>query len=139
MTIEEYDKLRRLPEWRWWLVTPNQYAKDLCRIHPLKQRQVEEICKAAASNAEVKRVIIFGSSTTYLCNSCSDLDICIEWKDGPYVDAISYDWKPEVVGMAKVISEVTRNLGGYDLMFWDELDGARVEIAVKEKGVVVYE
>lgn len=139
MTSKEYDRLRKLPSWRYRLVTENIYAKELNRIHPLKQRQVEAICKVASENKTIKRVIVFGSATTYLCSSYSDLDICIECVDGPYVDEIEYDLKIDVINFMKFAKEITRDTNGYDLMFWEELDGAIVEKSIKEKGIVVYE
>lgn len=139
MTLDEYDRLRRLPEWRWNLVTPIVHCKELRRIHPLKQRQVEALCEYARTNKEIKRIIIFGSATTYLCNSCSDLDVCIEWVNSPYVDEIHYDLRPEVIDTMKFLKQTNKDTNGYDLMFWEELDGAPVEKNIKEKGVVVYE
>lgn len=138
MTFDEYCEARKLPDWRWWLVTDNEYAKQLNRIHPLKQKQVELICKEAMANTLVDEIIIFGSSTTYLCNSCSDLDVCLKWKESPYENE-DYDWKPEVKKIVRLIHEVTRGLGGCDILFWDEVEGSRVETSVKERGVIVYE
>lgn len=138
MTIDEYYERIKSPDWRWWLITENVYAKNLNRIHPLKQRQVEAICKVARGCSAVDQIIIFGSSTTYKCNSCSDLDICIKWKGSPFDKDGMYP-TPEAGALFRCIGDVCRGNGGYDLIFWEELDGAVVENTVKKEGVIVYE
>ena len=65
---------------------------------------VSEIVKAARNDAEVSRIIIFGSSIRYDCDVTSDLDICIDWKDDCYdEDGVL---KPFTGNMRSVISSV---------------------------------
>ena len=56
---DKWAKMLRDPNFRWQLVTENIYAKELNRIHPLKQRQVEAICSLAKQNPIVKKIAAF--------------------------------------------------------------------------------
>ena len=95
---------------------------------------VSEIVKAARNDAEVSRIIIFGSSIRYDCDVTSDLDICIDWKDDCYdKDGVL---KPFTGNMRSVISSVTK--GRADVVNYDYLAGTAVETDVNE-GVIVYE
>ena len=135
MTFEEYCIKRKQPEWEWHLVVDNRYANNLCKIHPLQQKATERICEYATNHSELKKIIIFGSSTTYLCNSCSDLDVYVEWSR-PYRDEED-NWEPFVTAFMKYLREVT-NSNGYDLIFEDEVVTDRFRENIM-KGVVVYE
>ena len=135
MTFEEYCVKRKQPDWEWHLVVDNNYARNLQKIHPLQQKATESICEYASAHSEIKKIIIFGSSTSYLCNSYSDLDIYVEWSE-PYRDSED-EWKPFVVPFMKHLKSVTNN-NGYDLVFDDEVITEMFRNSIN-KGVVVYE
>lgn len=61
--------------------TDNQYARNLNRIHIIKQGIVESICKEACKYTDIVDIVVFGSSTNFRCNFESDLDICIDIPD----------------------------------------------------------
>ena len=59
------------------IVSNNDYF-DISRIHPLKQKTINKIYEVVKNDQRIKKVIIFGSSTTIRCNKDSDIDIAIE-------------------------------------------------------------
>lgn len=134
MTTKEYLEARKNKNWRFNQVVDKSSFRNVNRIHPIKQAMVKEIVKAARNDAEVSRIIIFGSSIRYDCDIMSDLDICIDWKDDCYdADGVL---KPFTRNMRQVISRVTK--GRADVVNYDYLKGTVVEADVKE-GVIVYE
>lgn len=134
MNTQEYLRLRKLPDWKFSFIVDRDSFKNVNRIHPLKQKLVKEIVSEAKDDAEVKRIIVFGSSTRYDCDINSDLDICIDWKSPCYdEDGVL---KPFTRNMRKVISKITK--GFADVVNYDYLDGTDIADAVN-KGVVVYE
>lgn len=125
---------RKSKNWRFNKIVDDTAFLSVNKIHPLKQKIVAEIVDAAKKDSEVKRIIIFGSSTRYDCNTESDLDICIDWYDDCYdKDGVL---KPFTANMRKHISMVTK--GNADVVNYSYLDGTLIKDAVKE-GVVVYE
>ena len=134
MTTKEYLTARKDKNWRFNSIVDKDSFQEVNRIHPIKQKMVSEIVKAARNDAEVLRIIIFGSSIRYDCDITSDLDICIDWKDDCYdEDGVL---KAFTGNMRNVISSVTK--GRADVVNYDYLAGTAVEADVK-KGVVVYE
>lgn len=134
MNTQEYLKLRKMPNWKFSYIVDEYAFKNVNRIHPIKQQLVKEIVAEAKSDKEVKRIIIFGSSTRYDCDITSDLDICIDWKS-PCYDKEGV-LKPFTRNMRKAISRITK--GCADVVNYDYLDGTDIANAVNE-GVVVYE
>ena len=51
------------------------------RIHPLRQARIEKIIHAVSKDLNVSRVILYGSSLEFRCNSSSDIDLYIEKYD----------------------------------------------------------
>ena len=134
MTTKEYLTARKDKNWRFNSIVDKDSFQEVNRIHPIKQKMVSEIVKAARNDAEVLRIIIFGSSIRYDCDITSDLDICIDWKDDCYdEDGVL---KPFTGNMRSVISSVTK--GRADVVNYNYLTGTAVESDVKE-GVIVYE
>ncbi len=134
MTTKEYLTARKDKNWRFNSIVDKNSFQEVNRIHPIKQKMVSEIVKAARNDEEVLRIIIFGSSIRYDCDITSDLDICIDWKDDCYdEDGVL---KPFTGNMRRVISSVTK--GRADVVNYNYLSGTAVETDVK-KGVVVYE
>lgn len=134
MTTEQYLQARKAKDWKFNRVVNKNSFLSVNRIHPMKQKIVEEIVNAAKSDKNVKKIIIFGSSTRYDCDITSDLDICIDWTQSYYDEEGIL--KPFTRNMRKCISLVTK--GRADVVNYEYLDGTVVEDAVKQ-GVVVYE
>lgn len=134
MTTEQYLQARKAKDWKFNRVVNKNSFLSVNRIHPMKQKIVEEIVNAAKSDKNVKKIIIFGSSTRYDCDITSDLDICIDWMQDCYDEEGIL--KPFTRNMRKCISSVTK--GRADVVNYEYLDGTVVEDAVKQ-GVVVYE
>ena len=134
MTTEQYLQARKAKDWKFNRVVNKNSFLSVNRIHPMKQKIVEEIVNAAKSDKNVKKIIIFGSSTRYDCDITSDLDICIDWTQDCYDEEGIL--KPFTRNMRKCISSVTK--GRADVVNYEYLDGTVVEDAVKQ-GVVVYE
>ena len=134
MTTEEYLSARKSEDWKFNKVVKDDAFHSVNRIHPIKQRIVGDIVSAARDDKNVKRIIIFGSSTRYDCDITSDLDICIDWFNNCYdEDGVL---RPFTGNMRKVISKTTK--GRADVVNYDYLDGTDVKDAVN-RGVVVYE
>lgn len=51
------------------------------RIHPLMQHRVEKILLGIRRDQNVHRLILYGSSLEFHCNSASDIDLYIEKYD----------------------------------------------------------
>jgi len=134
VTTEQYMIARKNKNWRFNNIVGNDTFMGVDRIHPLKQHQVKTIVDAAREDDAVKRVIIFGSSTRYDCDTTSDLDICIDWNTNCYDDEGVL--MPFTLNLRKVISDVTQ--GNADVVNYAYLDDTVLKEAVQE-GVVVYE
>ena len=108
-------------------VVVHSNSKNLSRIYPLKQRQVDRICRHAKDYPEIRRIIIFGSSITPKCHIDSDLDICIDEKSGDGM---------RIYEIQKMIGEICD--WNCDIVMYSQLSGKLLETIDKE-GVVVYE
>ena len=84
MTIEEYNKLRQSPDWRWEVFVPNATCPVLDRIHPLQQASVEKIYVSATQWEVECKIIIFGSSVRHDCYPRSDVDMYMEGELGEF-------------------------------------------------------
>lgn len=51
------------------------------RIHPLKQKTINELYYSVSKNKKIKKVILFGSSINIRCHNASDIDLAIELFD----------------------------------------------------------
>lgn len=54
---------------------------DANRIHPLMQGRVEKIIREVSKDPNVRRIVLYGSSLEFHCNSASDIDLYIEKYD----------------------------------------------------------
>ena len=50
-------------------------VKNINHIHPLKQRDVDRMAKAAQKDCHIRAVIVFGSAVRFDCHSGSETDI----------------------------------------------------------------
>lgn len=106
--------------WDFDIVIEDTFENVNC-IHPLKQRDVLEIVRAAEKDNHVKEVIVFGSSVRFDCNSYSDIDIFVDRDDKVIKSPVDYD---------KVQSDV-------DIIFsWK--CGLTLLTEIKNTGVVVF-
>ena len=51
------------------------------RVHPLMQNRIEVLIQTLHKDRNIKRLILYGSSLEFRCNSNSDIDIYIEKYD----------------------------------------------------------
>ena len=51
------------------------------RVHPLMQARIEKLLQSMLKDKNVRKLVLFGSSLEFRCNSNSDIDIYIEKKD----------------------------------------------------------
>ena len=65
--------------------------QDANRVHPLMQKRVERLIREFAKDPNIRKVILFGSSLEFRCNSASDIDLYIEKYDSDkkLIDLIS--------------------------------------------------
>lgn len=52
--------------------------KNANRVHPLMQARVEKLIHYLSIDKNIKRLVLFGSSLEFRCNSYSDIDLYIE-------------------------------------------------------------
>ena len=48
------------------------------RVHPLMQARVEKLIQVMYKDKNIRKLVLFGSSLEFRCNSNSDIDIYIE-------------------------------------------------------------
>ncbi|MCD7956602.1 MAG: nucleotidyltransferase domain-containing protein [Lachnospiraceae bacterium] len=54
---------------------------DANRIHPLMQKRVEMLVQVLKEDGNIRRIVLFGSSLEFRCDSYSDIDLYIEKYD----------------------------------------------------------
>ena len=57
--------------------------RNIHRIFPLKQKAVRDLIEVCRQDSNIKKIIIFGSSTTAACNPWSDIDVYFEMEHKP--------------------------------------------------------
>ncbi len=132
MTFYEYKTRSSLPGWKFKKVVQEDIL-NIVYIHPLKQRLVADIVKAAYNDVGVKSIRVFGSAITNRCDPESDLDLCIEWNFDCYDE--NGVLVPETVCFMRQISLLSN--GNCDVVHYQYLGGTVVEEAAKG-GVLVY-
>ena len=101
------------------------------RIHPLKQKIVNDIYEYVKDNNNIKKVIIFGSSVNIRCNKKSDIDIAIELDDLFFNRNIQNE-----------VSESIQEICEYnsDIIWLNKIEQNTVLYNnIYKKGVVIYE
>lgn len=100
-------------------VTRKKRFKNIEYIHPIQQKNIEDILEALKQHDSVKKVVVFGSSVTYKCNYDSDIDIYVELS------------KDENVKSYNIETPVD---------FWTNFNVSPAMLEeIKNKGVVVYD
>lgn len=108
------------------VVDNNNY--DVSRIHPLKQRIINNIYNVVSNDSRISKVVVFGSSTTIRCNKNSDIDIAIELNN--YSNENRND-----------VSEKIQEVNNYntDIIWLDKIKtGSNISNNIN-KGVTIYE
>lgn len=100
-------------------VTRKKRFKNIEHIHPIQQKNIEDILEALKQYDSVKKVVVFGSSITYKCNYDSDIDLYVELSKDENVKSYSIETPVD---------------------FWTNFNvpSAMLE-EIKNKGVVVYD
>ncbi len=111
-------------------VVYNNKNYDVSRIHPLKQKKISDLYYALKEYSFIKKVIVFGSSTTIRCNKDSDIDLAIEMDKDYY----NLDNKNMI---SEKVQEVT-NYNSDVLWINNEKEGTQILENIN-KGVVIYE
>ena len=65
-----------------WLAVTKPF-KNINKIFPTKQKDIRQMVEVCKKDKNIKKIIIFGSSITSLCNPWSDIDIYFEFKKEP--------------------------------------------------------
>ena len=103
-------------------VLPGVTFLNANRIHPLKQREINEIVKCIRHDSHVVGLIIFGSAAEFRCNSRSDIDMFVVRDDGRAeldVDIFDFPSKQDI--------------------FFNKNEGEQLRKILWEHGVLVYE
>lgn len=89
------------------------------KVFPTKQKYVKQIVDSLCDDANVRRIVVFGSSVTYACNPWSDLDLYLELEEERHYSFF---------GMAT------------DVDLWTNFSAdAHLKNEILKKGVIVYE
>ena len=111
------------------IIENNNYECN--RIHPLKQKIVNDIYNALSNNNIIEKVIIFGSSVNIRCNNKSDIDIALKIKE----EHFNRENQNEI---SELIQEITEY--NSDIIWLNTLDiNSKLFDNIKMKGVVIYE
>ena len=54
---------------------------DANRVHPLMQKRVDTLTRSLKKDNNIRKLVLFGSSLEFRCNSHSDIDLYIEKYD----------------------------------------------------------
>lgn len=104
---------------------------DCQRIHPLKQRIVDEVYNYIKNNVMIEKVIIFGSAINVRCNNKSDVDIAIKVKE-------EYFNKESKNNISEDIQEICDY--NSDIIWLNTIDEkSQLYYNINTKGVVIYE
>lgn len=112
-------------------IVVNNDNYDCGRIHPLKQKIVNEIYQYIKDQNIIEEVIIFGSSVNIRCNNKSDIDVAVKIKEEFF----------NVENQNK-ISEDIQELCNYnsDIVWLNTINiNSQLYYNIKTKGVVIYE
>lgn len=93
---------------------------SITRIHPLKQKQLEELIAHVEENfPEVKYIAVFGSTVDGRCRPSSDIDICV--------------WGGKDCHFYTIPNDV------YDVIFAEDvIPGSPIEDQIDKEGWVIY-
>lgn len=102
-------------------ILPDCNFMNANHIHPLKQRDVQQLIFCIKNDQHILGIIIFGSAVRFDCNSFSDLDIFVVRDDTALtIDGILDNVKSEL-----------------DIIFSSKT-GERLRKVIEQTGVIVY-
>lgn len=85
-------KIQDFPErtrWKTYIELPFQNCD---KIVPFQQRKVADFVKDVSRDANVDRVIVFGSSVTGQCHADSDVDFYVQMDEEKKLNLSAYDF-----------------------------------------------
>lgn len=89
-------------------------------IHPLKQREVEQLIEKMRECPQIMKAVVFGSSTESRCTPFSDIDVLLYGEPCPFQAPV--------------------NESAYDILWERNLPAdAEIRDVIAREGVVVYE
>lgn len=132
MTLEEYHKQVDYKENPIFplVIQMEVIAKNLERIHPLKQLQANAIAMMAKYCPDIEKIVVFGSAKEWYCGFHSDIDLCIHTSNADIYDT------PEFNLFRSNVSFITEGI--YDLLVYQELRNEELKNNI-DKGVCIYE
>ncbi len=82
------------------------------QVHPLMQARVEKLISHFREDPNVKKLVLFGSSIKFSCNSCSDIDLYIEKyeKDGKLLPLPELDYEIDIITNLPADSRLYREI-----------------------------
>lgn len=95
--------------------------QDANRVHPLMQRRVERLIREFAKDPNIRRVILFGSSLEFRCNSTSDIDLYIEKYDSDkkLIDLPEIDCEIDLVSNLSPASRLYKEIEQTGLLLYE--------------------
>lgn len=102
-----------------WKICVDHPFKNCDKVYPFQQKKVAKLIDAMKSDANIKRIIIFGSSVTDRCHAGSDVDVFVELSENKKLAFPAFDF----------VYDLWTNFTVSDEMM-DEIN---------DKGVTVYE
>lgn len=123
--VENKDKIYYFPK----VINNDNYPVN--RIHPLKQKVINDIYLYIDNLESIEEVILFGSSVNIRCTKKSDIDIAIKLKENFFKKEVQNE-----------LSEKIQDLTNYnsDIIWLNSLDkSSRLYHNINTKGVKIYE
>jgi predicted nucleotidyltransferase len=120
-TAEQYVDIQNENLWDFDVLSGVTFM-NANRIHPLKQREINEIVYRLKEDIHVEGLIIFGSATEFRCNSRSDIDMFVVRDDN----------------RAELDVDIFDLPSKQDILF-NKNAGERLKKILLEHGVLVYE
>ena len=106
----------------------NNADDSVKHIFPSKQKDVQAVINIARQNAEIKRLIVFGSATTLNCGIDSDIDIA--------VDAPDIKQEDDFLVLSRRIRQAIHSSA--DVIHYNSVQSDLLKKEIDMKGVEVY-
>ncbi len=101
---------------------------NISKIHPIKRDSVFKVLTYVENNAQVNKVIIFGSAIRDDCTENSDIDICID---------LSCDTKS--MQAFRIDAEIGKICNyNCDRLYYNDIAGP-IKEQIDKTGVIIYE
>ncbi len=95
--------------------------QDANRVHPLMQKRVERLIREFAKDPNIRKVILFGSSLEFRCNSASDIDLYIEKYDSDkkLIDLPEIDCEIDLISNLSPASRLYKEIEQTGLLLYE--------------------